>query len=290
MLKLFPDLLEPMEATMTGKQHTVTSADGSKYVGEFKNDYMHGQGTYTYANGDKYVGEYRDGKKHGQGTYTFGPKSEFAGDKYIGEYKDGKAHGKGTETDADGGKYVGEWKDGEPYGKGTETDADGRKKEEDLTVFGFGKNREQKLIKEMHTYADVATMAVFCYVTAIDEDGDNEGAPFVAAMVNYLFGKVPDPEHLEMFGSEKVESEATKLIENNVKLKELVVQSLRVLAAVDPDNFDGLALLGEYGSEFPAAPDPDSFPEVIKNFVQSMPEAAKSEFGSIEVMKERLKH
>jgi hypothetical protein len=283
--KLFPDLLEPMEATMTGKQHTVTSADGSKYVGEFKNDYMHGQGTYTYANGDKYVGEYRDGKKHGQGTET-----DADGGKYVGEWKNGKAHGKGTETDADGGKYVGEWKDGEPYGKGTETDADGRKKEEDLTVFGFGKNREQKLIKEMHTYADVATMAVFCYVTAIDEDGDNEGAPFVAAMVNYLFGKVPDPEHLEMFGSEKVESEATKLIENNVKLKELVVQSLRVLAAVDPDNFDGLALLGEYGSEFPAAPDPDSFPEVIKNFVQSMPEAAKSEFGSIEVMKERLKH
>jgi len=213
----------------------------------------------------------------GHRTLTFAD-----GDIYVGEFKDGKRNGQGTNTWPDGGKYVGEWKDGEPYGKGTETDADGRKKEEDLT--------EQKLIKEMHTYADVATMAVFCYVTAIDEDGDNEGAPFVAAMVNYLFGKVPDPEHLEMFGSEKVESEATKLIENNVKLKELVVQSLRVLAAVDPDNFDGLALLGEYGSEFPAAPDPDSFPEVIKNFVQSMPEAAKSEFGSIEVMKERLKH
>ena len=275
----------------TGHQ-TLTFADGAKYVGEFKDGKRNGQGTYTYANGGKYVGEWKDDNFHGHGTetFTFGPKSEFAGDKYVGEYRDDKIHGQGTYTHANGEKYVGEWKNGKAHGKGTETDADGRKKEEDLTVFGFGKNREQKLIKEMHTYADVATMAVFCYVTAIDEDGDNEGAPFVAAMVNYLFGKVPDPEHLEMFGSEKVESEATKLIENNVKLKELVVQSLRVLAAVDPDNFDGLALLGEYGSEFPAAPDPDSFPEVIKNFVQSMPEAAKSEFGSIEVMKERLKH
>jgi len=277
-------------SSIFGRDHftghrTRTYPNGDIYVGEWKDGKAHGQGTCTYADGDKYVGEYRDDNFHGQGTYTHAN-----GEKYVGEYKDGKKHGQGTNTWPDGGKYVGEWKDGEPYGKGTETDADGRKKEEDLTVFGFGKNREQKLIKEMHTYADVATMAVFCYVTAIDEDGDNEGAPFVAAMVNYLFGKVPDPEHLEMFGSEKVESEATKLIENNVKLKELVVQSLRVLAAVDPDNFDGLALLGEYGSEFPAAPDPDSFPEVIKNFVQSMPEAAKSEFGSIEVMKERLKH
>ncbi|MAI42425.1 MAG: hypothetical protein CMP95_08190 [Gammaproteobacteria bacterium] len=43
-------------------------ADGRTYVGEFKNDYLHGQGTNTWANGDKYVGEYRENKKHGQGT------------------------------------------------------------------------------------------------------------------------------------------------------------------------------------------------------------------------------
>ena len=45
--------------------------DGSKYVGEWKDDGMNGQGTYTWSDGAKYVGEFKDGKKHGQGTYTF---------------------------------------------------------------------------------------------------------------------------------------------------------------------------------------------------------------------------
>ena len=45
---------------------TLTYADGGKYVGEFKDDLVNGQGTntvkapYTYANGDKYVGEFKD--------------------------------------------------------------------------------------------------------------------------------------------------------------------------------------------------------------------------------------
>ena len=47
---------------------TYTSAGGSEYVGEFRDDKYHGQGTYTFASGSKYVGEFRDNKKNGQGT------------------------------------------------------------------------------------------------------------------------------------------------------------------------------------------------------------------------------
>ena len=36
-----------------------------------KGDCNNGYGTYTYANGSKYVGEWKDGKENGQGTYTF---------------------------------------------------------------------------------------------------------------------------------------------------------------------------------------------------------------------------
>jgi hypothetical protein len=36
-----------------------------------KGDCNNGYGTYTYANGSKYVGEYKNGKIHGQGAYTF---------------------------------------------------------------------------------------------------------------------------------------------------------------------------------------------------------------------------
>jgi hypothetical protein len=34
--------------------------DGTKYVGEWKDNRMHGQGTRTWADGGKYVGEYND--------------------------------------------------------------------------------------------------------------------------------------------------------------------------------------------------------------------------------------
>ena len=40
-----------------------TWADGSKYVGEWKDGKQHGQGTFT-ADGTKYVGEWRNGKPY----------------------------------------------------------------------------------------------------------------------------------------------------------------------------------------------------------------------------------
>ena len=40
---------------------------------------MHGKGTYTLANGSKYVGEWKDGKQNGQGTFTWAK----SGNKYA---------------------------------------------------------------------------------------------------------------------------------------------------------------------------------------------------------------
>ena len=45
-------------------------ASGGKYVGQFKDGKMHGEGTETYANGDKYVGQYKDDQPHGFGKAT----------------------------------------------------------------------------------------------------------------------------------------------------------------------------------------------------------------------------
>lgn len=46
-----------------------SSANGSKYEGEFKDGRPHGQGTVTGANGLTTKGEFRDGRPHGQVTF-----------------------------------------------------------------------------------------------------------------------------------------------------------------------------------------------------------------------------
>ena len=89
---------------------------GEKYVGEFKDGNKHGQGTTTFDSGDKYVGEHKNNERHGQGTYTFGKDSKWAGEKYVGEYKNNKRHGQGTYTTADGKIYKGLFRNDEFLG------------------------------------------------------------------------------------------------------------------------------------------------------------------------------
>ena len=96
-------------------QGVITSSNGDKYVGEFKNDmkYGPGQGISTYQDGSKYVGPYKDGRRHGQGTLTY-----LNGDKYVGNWQDDYQSGQGTFSATNGDKYIGEFKDGRRYGQG----------------------------------------------------------------------------------------------------------------------------------------------------------------------------
>tara|TARA_B100000214_G_C23804994_1_gene552182 strand:+ start:120 stop:746 length:627 start_codon:yes stop_codon:yes gene_type:complete len=103
-------------------QGVYTWVEGDIYDGEWKDAKQHGQGTQIWADGEKYVGEFKDDKRHGQGTYTY-----VNGDTYVGEYKDDKRNGQGTYTYASGDTYAGEWKDSEQHGKGTYTYASGTK-------------------------------------------------------------------------------------------------------------------------------------------------------------------
>ena len=64
---------------------------------------MNGQGTYTHPNGSKYIGEHKDDQPNGQGTFTW-----TTGEKYEGEWKGGKKWN-GIQYDKNGNiqyKYV----------------------------------------------------------------------------------------------------------------------------------------------------------------------------------------
>jgi len=77
---------------------------GTKYVGEYKDDKTNGQGTYTIPDGTKYVGEFK-GWNSGKGIATFPD-----GRKHDGEFKDGVLW-KGTEYDKNG-NITGKWVNG----------------------------------------------------------------------------------------------------------------------------------------------------------------------------------
>ena len=82
--------------------------DGSKYVGQFKNERMDGHGTLTSQDGAKYVGEFQDNKLNGHGILV-----RPNGIKYVGKFKNNKIHGQGVMTSPDGKKMSGEFRNGE---------------------------------------------------------------------------------------------------------------------------------------------------------------------------------
>ena len=58
------------------------------YVGQWKENKMHGDGVFTWADGRKYSGAYLADKKHGFGEFTW-PDGRY----YTGQWADGKMHG-----------------------------------------------------------------------------------------------------------------------------------------------------------------------------------------------------
>jgi hypothetical protein len=107
-----------------------------KITREMMDDGYTGKGTYGWGEGGesmKYVGEWKDGRIEGQGTYIY-MVHEQSGDQLIGKFSNGDLHGQGTYTFADGRIYIGEFYENCPFkaefhGKGKMTYPDGKVKE-----------------------------------------------------------------------------------------------------------------------------------------------------------------
>ena len=108
----------PKDQTPTSQTYhncfgTYTFTDGDKYIGDWKDGAIHGQGTMIYADGRVYKGKYKVYART-QGTMEWPD-----GFKYTGKWgEDGQnPNGFGTYTSPDGASYVGEWKDGKIMAK-----------------------------------------------------------------------------------------------------------------------------------------------------------------------------
>ena len=67
-----------------------TWKDGRIYLGEWKENRMHGKGRFSWPDGHSYEGEYAEDKKHGKGRFSW-PDRRFV----EGEWKNGKRIGMG---------------------------------------------------------------------------------------------------------------------------------------------------------------------------------------------------
>ena len=66
---------------------TYTDLNGTTYVGEWRDEKVHGQGTYTWKNGDKLIGQFKNGYADGQALAKTKERI------YRGRYKVGKKDG-----------------------------------------------------------------------------------------------------------------------------------------------------------------------------------------------------
>eukprot|EP01147_Barroeca_monosierra_P011123 gene11123-3183_t len=128
-------------ACRDGKRAKVVLPNGDTYLGEWKDDLMHGKGLYTSnRNHYLYEGDFKSGKRDGYGVkrtdlttkhtldrgkttvFTSGHGVKFY-DKngtsvYDGEWQHGKRSGWGRMTYADGSIYEGEWENDDRNGRG----------------------------------------------------------------------------------------------------------------------------------------------------------------------------
>ena len=96
-------------------------SDGSEYVGNWKDNKMHGQGTRRFPNGNVYNGLYHEGKRSGNGRCYYAN-----GDMYIGEWGNDQMNGFGRYYYNNGQCFEGFFWEGTRNGMGKYQLTDGR--------------------------------------------------------------------------------------------------------------------------------------------------------------------
>ncbi|MCQ2818890.1 MAG: hypothetical protein MJ252_16615 [archaeon] len=102
------------DGTVKGEKY-VTS---QQYIGDWKNNQMHGYGVKIYDNKDKYEGYWIKGKRDGKGTYWICIGKNKFRKLYTGDWKNNQKEGQGIYFYKDGSCYDGEWKNSKRNGKG----------------------------------------------------------------------------------------------------------------------------------------------------------------------------
>jgi hypothetical protein len=88
--------------------------NGSKLIGNVRDDKFNGYGTMIWENGDIYMGDWKENQRHGFGIY----RNKDGSMEYIGQFAYGVRSGWGLLRTKNGDEYVGQWANGKMHGVG----------------------------------------------------------------------------------------------------------------------------------------------------------------------------
>ncbi|MCL2154700.1 MAG: hypothetical protein FWH53_09965 [Leptospirales bacterium] len=86
--------------------------NGNRYIGEYKENLMHGKGEFHRINSNIYRGEYKNGLRDGKGVLTF-----YNGASYSGDWKNGYMDGQGEYIYSNESRYTGRFVKGFKEGR-----------------------------------------------------------------------------------------------------------------------------------------------------------------------------
>jgi hypothetical protein len=152
--------------------------------------------------------------------------------------------------------------------------------------FMVGRNKEsdaariERLTRAARATIEMALMRHYGVGRTAPGGAEEKNATKAAAAANFLSGQAPNPTHAGALP--QVRTEAREWIRNNVEMRELVVQTLRVTAlahSVDARNDaiseDSSSILSEFSTELTGSPDPLVYEALVRRAIATLPHSTQ---------------
>lgn len=160
-----------------------------------------------------------------------------------------------------------------------------------VCYFWWAKKRLKSKMHRLVNAAKITSYGIFTLhisdAPAEDKSESSRSSMIAAASVNFLFGEAPSSLH-ESLNLREIHTDAIEWLKRDDLLRELVVQSLRVTAQLGFMENGDVAVRGEdilktFGSEYPIAPAPDSYENLVQKAIDAlspdMQTTIRSRFG-----------
>lgn len=149
-------------------------------------------------------------------------------------------------------------------------------------MFGWFKKR---MLNRMAGLTRDAQLATFAAIVG-GFQGDPLAKSRAGARTNFLYGHEASVEHKQQFDMSVEERAALEWLQRNELFKELVVQTLRVIATVRYGRGLGNAvspvigeqILLDFGPAFPVAPEPDTYGALVLRAIETLDEKDRAAF------------